>query len=73
MEELSLKGRSRRNHRPGFPQNKYKQCIWISEQEVKTIVIRIRAGLEIRKEDTRETLTTEVKDLKTSQAELKML
>jgi len=42
----------------------------ISEQELRTTVI-ILAGLERSIEDTRETLTTEIKDLKTSQAEIK--
>lgn len=35
------------------------------------IIIRILVGLEKNIEDTRESLTTEVKDLKTSQAEIK--
>ena len=40
--------------------------------EFKTIIISILAGLEKSIEDTREALTTETKDLKTSQAEIKM-
>ena len=43
----------------------------ISEQEFRTTVIKILAGLERSIEDTRETLAAEIKDLKTSQAEIK--
>ena len=43
----------------------------ISEQEFKTIVTRLLAGLEESIEDTRETLAEEIKDLKTSQAKIK--
>ena len=42
----------------------------ISEQEFRTTVIKILAGLERSIEDTRETLAAEIKDLKTSQAEI---
>ena len=41
------------------------------EQEFKTIIIRIRARLEKTIGDTRESLTTEIRDLKTSEAEIK--
>lgn len=41
-----------------------------SEQELRTTAIRILAGFESI-EDTRETLTAKIKDLKTSQAEIK--
>ena len=41
------------------------------EPEFKTTIIRIIAGLKKIIEDTRESLTTEIKDLKTSQAKIK--
>ena len=43
----------------------------ISEQEFRSIVIRLLAGFEKSIEDTRETLPAEIKDLKTSQAKIK--
>lgn len=46
----------------------------ISEQEFRTTVIKVLAGTERSVEDNRETLTAEIKDIKTSQAKiLKML
>ena len=42
----------------------------MSEPEFKTIIIRILPGLEKSKEDTRESLTVEIKEQKTSQAEI---
>ena len=42
------------------------------DPEFKTI-ISILAGLEKSIEDTRESLTTEIKDLKTRQAEIKKI
>ena len=41
------------------------------DPECKTAIIRILAGLEKTIDDTREPLTTEIKDLKTSQAKIK--
>ena len=41
------------------------------EQEFKTTILRILARLEKSTEDTRESLTAEIKDLKSSQAEIK--
>jgi len=41
------------------------------EPEFKTTIIRILAGLDKSIEHTRESLTTEIKDLKTSQAKIK--
>ena len=41
------------------------------EKEFKTTIMRIQAGLEKTIEDTRKSLTTEIKDGKTSQAEIK--
>ena len=41
------------------------------DPEFKTTTIRILAGLEKSMEETREFLTTKVKDLKTSEAEIK--
>ena len=41
--------------------------------EFKTEIIRILSGLEKSTEDTRESLTAEIKELKTSQKKLKML
>ena len=41
-----------------------------SEQEFRTTVISLLVGLE-KTEDTRETLAAEIKDLRTSQDELK--
>ena len=41
------------------------------DSEFKAKIIRILAGLEKSIEDTRESLTTETKGLKTSQAEIK--
>jgi len=45
----------------------------ISEQEFKPIVIRLLAIIEKNTQDTRGTFITEIKDLKNSQAEIKML
>ena len=42
-----------------------------SEQEFRTTVVRILAGLEKYIEDTREAPAAEIKDLKTSQAKIK--
>ena len=42
-----------------------------SELEFKTTVIRILSGLEKSTEDMRECLTTEIKELESSQAEIK--
>ena len=41
------------------------------DPEFKATIIRILAGLEKNREDTRGSLTTEIKDLKTSQAKIK--
>ena len=41
------------------------------KQEFKTTVIRILAGLQKSVEDTRESLTTEIQEVKTSQAKIK--
>ena len=41
------------------------------EPEFKTTIIRILASLEKSMENTRESLPTEIKDLLTSQAEIK--
>ena len=41
------------------------------DPECKTAIIRILAGLEKTIDATREPLTTEIKDLKTSQAKIK--
>ena len=43
----------------------------ISEPEFKIIIIRILVGLEKSIEDTRESLNAEIKEPKTSQAEIK--
>ena len=43
----------------------------IPDPEFKTTIIKIQSGLEKSIEDTRESLTTEIKDLKTTQAEMK--
>ena len=43
----------------------------MSELEFKTTVIRILVGLEKSIEDTRESLTAEIKELKSSLAEIK--
>ena len=43
----------------------------IYEQEFRTTVIRLLTGLEKSIEDTRDTLAAEIKDLRTSQDELK--
>ena len=40
------------------------------DPEFKTTIIRILSGLEKSIEDSRESLTTEIKHLKTSQAEI---
>ena len=42
----------------------------ISEQEFRTIVIRIIAGIKKSTEDKREILAAEIKDLETSEAEI---
>ena len=41
------------------------------EQEFRTTIIRLLAGLEKSIEDTREMLVAEIKDLKTSKVEIK--
>lgn len=41
------------------------------DPELKTKIIRILAGLEKSTEYIRESLTTEIKDLKTNQAKIK--
>ena len=43
----------------------------ISEQEFRTTVIRLLAGLKKSIEDTGETLAAEIKDLRTSQDEIR--
>ena len=43
----------------------------ISEPEYKTITIRILAGIHKSIEDSRESFTSEIKELKTSQAKIK--
>ena len=43
----------------------------ISHQEFRATIIRILSGLEESIEDIRETLAAEIKDLKTSEAEIK--
>ena len=45
----------------------------MAEPEFKTAIIRILAGFEKSIQDTRESLTAEIKELKTSQAEIKMV
>ena len=45
----------------------------ITEHEFKIIVIKLIAGLEKSIEDSRESITTEIKGLRNSQEELKML
>ena len=45
----------------------------ISGQEFRTTVIRLIAGVEKSTEDTRETLAADIKDLKSTQDELKRL
>lgn len=44
----------------------------MSDPEFKAIIIRIIGGLEKSIEGTREFLSTEIKDLKTSQAKMKI-
>jgi len=43
----------------------------MSDEDFKATIIRILAGLEKSMEDIRETLPTEIKDLKNNQAEMK--
>ena len=43
----------------------------ISQPEFKTVIIRIIAGLEKSIGDTRKSLKAEIKELKTSQAEIR--
>ena len=45
----------------------------ITENEFKIIVIKLIAGLEKSIEDSRESIATEIKGLRNSQEELKML
>ena len=45
----------------------------IAKNEFKTIVIKLITGLEKTIEDSRESITTEIKGLRNSQEELKML
>ena len=43
----------------------------MSEPEFRIMIIRILAGVEKSIEDTRESLSTEIKELKSSQAKIK--
>ena len=43
----------------------------MTEQEFRIIVIKLIAGLEKRIEDSRESITTEIKGLRNSHEELK--
>ena len=43
----------------------------MSEPEFKTMIIKILAGIEKSMEDIKESLTAEIKDLRTSQVEVK--
>ena len=45
----------------------------MSETEFKTMIINILAGLQKRIEDIRESLTGEIKELKSNQVEIKRL
>ena len=45
----------------------------IAENEFKVIVIKLIAGLEKSIEDSRESITTEIKGLRNTHEELKML
>ena len=45
----------------------------VTESEFKIIVIKLIAGLEESIEDSRESITTEIKGLRNSQEEIKML
>ena len=45
----------------------------MSDPEFKVTILRILGGLEKNTEDTRKSLTLEIKDLKTGWAEIKML
>ena len=67
MEEFCPKERSRRNH----SQDSLKRDVSNISEAFRTTVIKILAGLERSIENTRETLPAEIKDLKTSQAEIK--
>ena len=42
----------------------------MSELEFKTVIIRILSGLEKGIEDTRESLSSEIKEIKSSQAKI---
>ena len=45
----------------------------VTEQEFRIIAIKLIAGLEKSTEDSRESIATEIKGLRNSQEELKML
>ena len=66
MEELSLKERSRRNYSQGFIQRRHSN---VCEQEFRVTIIIILTRFQ-RTWKTRETLAAEIKDLKTSEADI---
>lgn len=58
MKEFSPKKDQEKNHIQGFTKTDTSNT---SEQEFKTVVIRILAGLEGNIEDTRDILAAEIK------------
>lgn len=63
-----VKRNNRRNDSQEFNQHIYKK---MSELEFKTIIVRILGGTERSTEDTRESFTAEIKELKSSQSKIK--
>lgn len=69
MEEFISKERAKRDYGQKANQNRYN----MPEPEFKTTIIRILDRLEKSIKETKETLTTEIKDLKTSKATIKKM
>jgi len=68
MEEFIPKGRTRK----GYSQRSIEIDISnMSVGEFKAIIIRILTRLEKNMDDIRETLTTEIRELKNNQSEMK--
>ena len=68
MEKSTPQKRTGKNDSQGFNQYKIGK---ISELEFKTTIIRILAWVQISIEDIRESLSVEIKEINSSQAEIK--
>ena len=79
---MPLQGLSKMTKQKNSPQKKLQEVATankliknnlsnVTENEFKTIVIKLIVGLEKSREDNRESITTEMKGLRNSQEELK--